>query len=194
MTAGTQIRDRVAHRQALALALLPALALLAVSMAAQAAPKPPASLSDRRAGALEALSACRRITEPAARLACFDSAASRLDEAEKTGEIVVVDRKQAGEVRRQAFGFALPSLALFDKAEGTEKLDRVESVLKAARKGADGKWILQLENGAVWRQTDPEGPARTPRLGMTVTVRSAAMGSYLVSVDGQAGFRAKREE
>jgi hypothetical protein len=194
MTAGTQIRDRGAHRQALALALLPALAILAVSMATQAAPKPPANPSDRRAGALEALSACRAITEPAARLACYDAAAGRLDEAEKTGEIVVVDRKQAGEVRRQAFGFALPSLALFDKAQGTEKLDRVESVLKAARKGADGKWILQLENGAVWRQTDPEGPARTPRLGMTVSVRSAAMGSYLVSVDGQAGFRAKRDE
>jgi hypothetical protein len=194
MTAGTQIRDRVAHRQGRALALLSALAVLAGSIAAQAAPQPPASLKDRRAGALEALSACRAVSDPAARLACFDSAASRLDEAEKTGEIVVVDRKQAGEVRRQAFGFALPSLALFDKAPGTEKLDRVESVLKAARQGPDGKWILQLENGAVWRQTDPEGPARTPRLGMTVSVRSAAMGSYLVSVDGQAGFRAKREE
>jgi hypothetical protein len=177
-----------------ALARFPALAFLAAAMAAQAAPQPPASLKDRRAGALEALSACRAVTDPAVRLACYDSAAGRLDEAEKTGEIVVVDRKQAGEVRRQAFGFALPSLALFDKAEGTEKLDRVESVLTAARRGADGKWILQLENGAVWRQTDPEGPARTPRLGMTVTVRSASMGSYLVSVDGQAGFRAKREE
>ena len=194
MTSGTQIRGRGARWQGRTLAILPALAILAVSMAAQAAPQPAASLKDRRAGALDALSACRAVSDPAARLTCYDSAAGRLDEAEKTGEIVVVDRKQAGEVRRQAFGFALPSLALFDKAPGTEKLDRVESVLKAARKGADGKWILQLENGAVWRQTDPEGPARTPRLGMTVSVRSAAMGSYLVSVDGQAGFRAKREE
>ena len=194
MTSGTQIRDRGALWQARALPLLPALAVLAVSMAAQAAPKPPASLNDRRAGALEALSACRTVSDPAARLACFDSAAGRLDEAEKTGEIVVVDRKQAGEVRRQAFGFALPSLALFDKAEGTEKLDRVESVLKAARQGADGKWILQLENGAVWRQTDADGPARRPRPGMTVSVRSAAMGSFLVSVDGQAGFRGRRDE
>lgn len=194
MISGTQIREHGARQQARALALLPALAILAVSMATQAAPKTPASLSDRRAGALEALSACRAVSEPAARLACYDSAAGRLDEAEKTGEIVVVDRKQAGEVRRQAFGFALPSLALFDKAEGTEKIDRVESVLKAARQGADGKWILQLENGAVWRQTDADGPARRPRPGMTVTVRSASMGSFLVSVDGQAGFRGRRDE
>ena len=194
MTSGTQIRDRGALWQARALPLLPALAVLAVTMAAQAAPKPPASLNDRRAGALEALSACRAVSDPAARLACFDSAAGRLDEAEKTGEIVVVDRKQAGEVRRQAFGFALPSLALFDKAEGTETLDRVESVLKEARQGADGKWILKLENGAVWRQTDADGPARRPRPGMTVSVRSASMGSFLISVDGQVGFRGRREE
>ena len=194
MTSGTQIRGRSARGQGRALALVSSLAVLAVSMAAQAAPKLPASPSDGRAGAVEALSACRAVSDPAARLACYDTAAGRLDEAEKSGEIVVVDRKQAGEVRRQAFGFALPSLALFDKAEGTEKLDRVESVLKAARQGADGKWILQLENGAVWRQTDADGPARRPRPGMTVSVRSAAMGSFLVSVDGQAGFRGRRDE
>jgi hypothetical protein len=194
MTSGTQIRDRGALWQARTLPLLPALAVLAVTMAAQAAPKPPASLNDRRAGALEALSACRAVSDPAARLACYDSAAGRLDEAEKTGEIVVVDRKQAGEVRRQAFGFALPSLALFDKAEGTEKLDRVESVLKEARQGADGKWILKLENGAVWRQTDTESLVREPRPGSRVAIKSAALGSYLMSIDGQRSFRARREE
>ena len=194
MTSGTQIRDRGALLQARALPLLPALAVLAVSMAAQAAPKPPASLNDRRAGALEALSACRAVSDPAARLACFDSAAGRLDEAEKTGEIVVVDRKQAGEVRRQAFGFAIPSLALFDKAEDAEKLERVESILTAARQGADGKWSLKLENGAVWRQTDTESLVREPRPGSRVAIKSAALGSYLMSIDGQRSFRARREE
>ena len=194
MTSGTQIRDRGALWLALTLPLLPALAVLAVSMAAQAAPKPPANLNDRRAGALEALSACRAVSDPAARLACYDSAAGRLDEAEKTGEIVVVDRKQAGEVRRQAFGFAIPSLALFDKAEDAEKLDRVESILTAARQGADGKWSLKLENGAVWRQTDTESLVREPRPGSRVAIKSAALGSYLMSIDGQRSFRARREE
>ena len=52
------------------------------------------------------------------RLACFDAAAARLDEAEKKGDIVVVDRRQAQEVRRQAFGFTLPSLTLFDRGRG----------------------------------------------------------------------------
>ena len=77
MTAGTQIRDRVAHRQGRALALLSALAVLAGSIAAQAAPQPPASLKDRRAGALEALSACRAVSDPAARLACSPGRDSR---------------------------------------------------------------------------------------------------------------------
>lgn len=167
---------------------------LALAASAVASAPAPSTLTDRRAGALEALSACRPLSDPAARLACYDAAAGRLDEAEKSGEIVVVDRRQAQEVRRQAFGFTLPSLALFEKAEGAEKIDRVESTLAEVRRAADGKWILKLQDGAIWRQTDPEGPARTPRVGMKVSVRAASMGSYLVSVDGQAGFRAKREE
>lgn len=168
------------------------LALAALAGPVSAAPAP--SLSEGRAAALQALSACRTRTDPAERLACFDAAAARLDEAEKSGDIVVVDRRQAQEVRRQAFGFTLPSLTLFERADGSERIDRVESVVAEARRSPDGKWVLKLENGAVWRQTDAEGPARTPRVGMKAVVRSASMGSFLVSVDGQAGFRARREE
>ncbi|MFM8376576.1 MAG: hypothetical protein ACKN9P_11065 [Phenylobacterium sp.] len=169
-----------------------ALALFVLATPAGSAPA--SSPAESRAAALQALSACRSRSDPMDRLACFDAAAARLDEAEKKGDIVVVDRRQAQEVRRQAFGFTLPSMALFARAEGEEKLDRVESVLAEARRGPDGKWVVRLENGAVWRQTDAEGPARTPRPGMKVVVRSASLGSFLVSVDGQAGFRAKREE
>lgn len=173
-------------------ALAGALALAALAAPAGSAPAP--ALTEGRAAALEALSACRSRSDPMDRLACFDAAAARLDEAEKKGDIVVVDRRQAQEVRRQAFGFTLPSLTLFDRAEGEVRLDRVESVVAEARRGADGKWVIRLENGAVWRQTDAEGPARTPRTGMKAVVRSASLGSYLLSIDGQAGFRAKREE
>lgn len=169
--------------------------VLAFSLVAGAVVAAPPPLPvEGRAGALQALAACRAQTDPMARLACFDAAVARLDEAEQKGDIVVVDRRQAQEVRRQAFGFTLPSMALFERAEGGEKLDRVESVVTEARRGPDGKWVLKLENGAVWRQTDAEGPARTPRAGMKAVVRAASLGSFLVSVDGQAGFRAKREE
>lgn len=168
------------------------LMLATLGGAAGAAPNP--VQLEGRAAALQALSQCRAEKDPGQRLACFDAAAARLDEAEQKGDIVVVDRRQAQEVRRQAFGFTLPSLSLFERAEGEARLDRVESVIAEARRGPDGKWLLRLENGAVWRQTDAEGPARTPRKGMKAVVRSAALGSFLVSVDGQAAFRAKREE
>jgi hypothetical protein len=64
----------------------------------------------------------------------------------------------------------------------------------SARPGRDGKWVLTLDNGAVWRQTDTESLLREPRPGSRVVIKAAALGSYLMSVDGQRSFRARREE
>lgn len=66
--------------------------------------------------------------------------------------------------------------------------------MAAARLGRDGKWILSLDSGAVWRQTDTETVLRDPRAGSRVVIRAAALGSFLLSVDGQRSFRARREQ
>ena len=113
--------------------------------------------------------------------------------------MVVVDRAQVEEVRRQAFGFSLPSLAFLVPSgrEGTaeaEPIRQVETSVTAARMSRDGKWILSMANGSTWRQTDSERVVRDPRPGSKVVIRTAALGSYLLSVDGQRSVRAKREE
>lgn len=151
------------------------------------------------AGALGALLECRSLADDAARLACFDARAATLASAQAGGSVVVVDRAQVDEVRRQAFGFSLPSLAFLVPSgrEGTaeaEPIRQVESSVTTARMSRDGKWILSLANGSTWRQTDTERVVRDPRPGSKVVIRTAALGSYLVSVDGQRSFRARREE
>jgi hypothetical protein len=167
------------------------LALMFVAAAAHAAPsvKPPS-----RAVVLQGLLDCRGKTDNAARLACYDAAAAAMDQAEAKGDIVVVDREQARAVRKQAFGFTLPSLTIFERGEKPEQIDHVTATIAAARPGADGKWVLRLEDGAVWRQIDGEPPHRDPKAGMTVEIKSASMGSYLLSVDGQRSFRAHRDQ
>lgn len=166
-------------------------ALLVVATAAQAAPpiKPPS-----RAAVLQGLLDCRGKPDDAARLACYDAAASAMDQAEAKGDIVVVDREQARAVRKQAFGFTLPSLTIFERGEKPEQIDRVTGTIAIARASADGKWILRLEDGAVWRQIDGDPPHRDPKTGMPVDIKSASMGSYLLSVDGQRSFRAHRDQ
>ncbi|MCA3730326.1 MAG: hypothetical protein INF03_12320, partial [Phenylobacterium sp.] len=62
-------------------------------------------------GALDLLLSCRSVRADADRLACFDRASASLAEAEAGGALVVMDRAKVEAVRRQAFGFSIPSIA-----------------------------------------------------------------------------------
>lgn len=178
----------VAHRSA-------ALSLLAVTFAlagpaaicAQAAPETRPALFSR-------LTDCRQLVDGAARLACYDAVTGELDRAEAKGDIVVVDREQARRVRSQAFGFSMPSLSLFERGEPREALETVTGRLAVARKDGNGKWSVRLEDGAVWTQVDSAIVMFQPRPGMEVKVRRAALGSYMLSMNGRPGFRARRVE
>lgn len=145
-----------------------------------------------RAAVLKAVTDCRGVTDAAARLACYDSAVGRLDEADKSGEVVVLDRAQARAARREAFGFSMPSLSLFSRGEKEEALDRAEFTVTSARQDSLGKWIVELDTGAVWRQVDSEVLRRSPRAGSKAEIRNAALGSFFLNLDGQRAIRASR--
>ncbi|HEX6860701.1 MAG TPA: hypothetical protein VF138_10945 [Caulobacteraceae bacterium] len=166
-------------------ALVAALAVLAFPAASQAA-------DARRAEELQAVVDCRAVADNVARLACYDSAAARLDEAEAKGDVVVLDKAQRQQARREAFGFNLPSIDIFSR-DGAEKMDRESFKVVRAWENNGGQVSVELETGAVWRQTDQELLSRRPKPGSTVEIRSAAMGSYLMNVDGQRAIRVTRE-
>ena len=150
--------------------------------------------ADERAAIVQKLADCRKIADGAARLACYDETAAAFDEAEAKGDIVVVDRDQARRVRRQAFGFSLPSISLFEKGETQEELENVTGVVQTARQNGMGQWIIKLEDGAVWAQIDANELFKTPKQGMPVKIRKASLGSYLMTIDNQRAFRARRTE
>lgn len=158
------------------------------AVAAQGRPGP-------RADAVQKLIDCRAMTDNGARLACFDATVAALDVAEAKGEIVVVEKEQVKAVRRQAFGFTLPSLNIFDrddKSERTEALERITAKLVRASRNGAGKWVMELEDGAVWIQTDSESLPRGAKAGSTVEIRKASMGSFFINVDRQRAIRASR--
>ncbi|MBL8771598.1 MAG: hypothetical protein JNK30_09475 [Phenylobacterium sp.] len=165
------------------------LSLAGVAATASAQPK-----GEARAAIVQKLVDCRKIADGAARLACYDDTAAALDQAEAKGDIVVVDRDQARKVRRQAFGFSLPSISLFEKGETQEELENVSGVVQAARQNGMGQWIIKLEDGAVWAQIDSNEVSRTPKPGMPVKIRRASLGSFLMTVGNQRAFRARRTE
>jgi hypothetical protein len=177
---------RFGARASLSIAVLAAMTLPADIVAAQT----PAA----RTAVLQGLMDCRKVQGDAARLACFDAAAAAMDAAEAKGDIVVVDREQARAARRQAFGFSLPSLAIFDRGETPEDLDRVSAAIARAYQQGDGKWVVELDGGAVWLQTDSEPLPRAPKAGSRAEIRKAAMGSYFMNIDGQRALRMRRSK
>lgn len=167
-------------------------ALAALTLIAGADQASAQASKDARAQVFQGLMDCKGKSDPAERLACYDAAVGAMDVAEKKGDIVVVDREQAKAVRRQAFGFSLPSLAMFEKGESPEELDQVALKAERVYRGGDGKWVFELEGGAVWAQTDTEALFREPKAGSKVEIRKASMGSYFMNVDGQRAVRARR--
>lgn len=153
--------------------------------------------------------ACAEKTDAAERLACFDTAVAAIKAAEARSDIVAIDRPRAAAVRREAFGFRMPSLARFGLGNAgnsasapaneasqarDEQID--EQTFAVARVGTSGGRVaIFLENGNVWHLIDTgefNAPSRTP---FNVRIRAAALNSYILQVEGRnKGYRVRRVE
>jgi hypothetical protein len=154
---------------------------VAFLLGANAAAAPSTS---ERALVLKSLIDCRAIPDPTSRLACFDKAG---------GDIVVVDRQQAQAARRQAFGFSLSALSIFDRAATKAPLDRIEVTIRSASTGPDGRWVIVLDDGAVWREIGDMEPNLNPRPGAKGHISKGTVGGYFINIDG-ISTRVRRDQ
>jgi hypothetical protein len=163
--------------------------------AAAAAPVPAnsgtADLS--RSGLVIAVESCRKITDNAARLACFDKSVSELAAARAKGDVAVVDRKQVQEVRRSLFGFGGLKLPFFggkDKGEVEQK--EVNSTLAAYRPMANGFFRFDLtEPQSTW-ETIEASSVFEPKKGTKVRISRGAFGSYWAEIANQPAVKVRR--
>lgn len=171
----------------LVFASLAFLALAAPATAQQPAPTP---------GVLDAVYACAGVAEEAARLACYDGAVGRMREAQTSGNLVAVDRAAAQEIEREAFGFSLPSLPrIFGRGgdgEGMAEVAEMNLEIASVVHRRNLPSSFTMTNGQTWTQIDDEN-ARNAREGGAVTIRRAAMNSFLMSVEaGGPAIRVRR--
>jgi len=152
-----------------------------------------------RPPAIQAVFDCRGITDDKERLACFDTGIAKLDAAQASGDIAMVDREQVRETRRKLFGFTLPSLAIFGSADAKgrpgrdrDDFDEITSTISAARPNSEGMWIITLEDGARWEQTGSVVFGRLPKPGATVVIKRAALGSFKMSIGSSPAVKARR--
>jgi hypothetical protein len=172
------------------------IALMTAASAQRSERRPPQPGREQPA-LFQALVRCRAIAEAAARLQCFDAAAAALDQAAERRDIVVVDRGQVRESRRRLFGLALPRLPIFgggdDGREDPEEITQLEGTVARASQDAYGHWVVRLQDESLWVQTDANVLALRPRPGQPVLIRRAALGSYVMRVNGQPGIRVRRQ-
>jgi hypothetical protein len=200
------MRELGISERAKAWPLLTALAMAGAAAGAGLAAQPDAKV---QAKVLQDLQACPKIAEDAKRLACYDTAARALIQAETEGEVVVVDRAQVREVRRQSFGFQIPSLNIFSRGgddkpstpkaaarakEEEEDANRAVVTLAGAVRGPDGKILLTTSEGAVWAQTDALPVDRLPAAGAQVIIVKGRIGGFFCDVTRYQSVRCERRK
>ncbi len=163
-------------------------ALIVAGAAGGAAAAPPPA----GAPAVQAVIDCAKFSEPERRLACFDAAVAVMAKSETSGDLVTIDREQRRAARRQAFGLTLPSLSFLNRGEKPEEINNITTAVTAASRTPDGKWVITVEGGAVWRQIDTNELVNSPRVGSAVRIRTAALGSFFMNIDRQQAIRVHR--
>lgn len=138
------------------------------------------------------VTACRAIENAEERLACFDAASKSLEAATDSQEVVVVERAEVEKTKRKRFGFSIPDFGLFSRGDDDpDRIDSVDSTLKAATPFGYRRWELALADGSVWETVEASSRLR-PRKGDEVQIERAALGSFLATIEDSAAVRVRR--
>lgn len=148
----------------------------------------------RSSPAMARLLGCRSLPAADARLACFDREASALGGSVDRGAVVVIDKAEVKKAQRARFGLSAPGIDLFAGPDGA-RLSSLAGTVAGAGAGSDssGKWFVTLADGSRWRQIDDYSLSRSPRAGQGVVITRAAIGSFKMTLAGQASIRVRRE-
>lgn len=183
-------RNRTAAAGAAACAAIAALAFAA-----------PLAAQDKAASAensyVAALRACQGKTDPAERLACYDTAVAAMVSASSEGEVRVVDAEDVRQTRRKLFGFALPDLGIFggdsdkDDPEKAEEFTTLNTTITGVR--ATGQTlVVTTAEGAQWQLDELPARLMKPKVGQTLEIKKGALSSYFLRINGQRGIKGRR--
>lgn len=132
---------------------------------------------------------CRAIADTAQRLACFDAAAAKMEQAAEAKDIVILDRAEVKKTRRSLFGFLLPKLPFFDD-EDEEKFTDIETTFASVTSIGHGNWQFEIPDGGVWQTT--EGTKSYLRVGQKVRLKQGAVGGFLMQIGNGGYIRVRR--
>lgn len=138
---------------------------------------------------VQRLLACRNITAPDQRLACYDRETAAMNQAIASQDLVMIDKERAKAAGRSLFGFSVPNFGGLFGSNG--EISQIDGTIKSTSHNSDGGWVITLEDGSVWTQTD-DWPGLDARAGKKVIVKRGVLGSFWLTVPGQNGIKVKR--
>ncbi len=159
--------------------MLPIILLAAAQAASATAPR-----------LIDDLAACRAITAPDARLACFDRTAAAVVEARNDKAIVVLDRGEVQKAKKSLFGFSLPSIKLFGDGKDDAQLKQLVGTMQTSTSLPGGLIRFTLEDGGQWETT--EQVMMAPHRGDVVTIKAGSLGSYIATAPGRRSAKVRR--
>jgi hypothetical protein len=141
-----------------------------------------------------ALQACRAMTDPAQRLACYDKEAGALLEATQSGNVAVVDKSEVRQVRKSLFGFSVPKIPFFSGDDTADSVsDTLETTVTQASGIGYGKFRLTVAEGnAIWETTESYATMHDPRPGDKIVIKRGTLGGYLLRIGSNRGVKGKR--
>jgi hypothetical protein len=138
---------------------------------------------------VQRLMACRGIAAADQRLACYDRETAAMDQAISSRDLVMIDKEKARAAGRSLFGFSVPNFGGLFGSNG--EISEIDGTIKSAGRNPDGGWLITLNDGSVWTQTD-DWPGLDARPGKKVIVKRGTLGSFWLSIPGQNGIKVKR--
>ncbi|HEY6644735.1 hypothetical protein [Povalibacter sp.] len=134
------------------------------------------------------LRACPAQTDDERRLECYDAAMKSLPVAAVPAASPAVPATS-----EQKFGYRgdVARAELDRKAAETSALERLDAQVMKAEKRPYGEFVVTLDNGQVWAQKQLE-PSVKPKVGDSVTIKPAALGSFLLVTKSGRSTRVTR--
>jgi hypothetical protein len=138
---------------------------------------------------VQRLLACRSIVAADQRLACYDRETAAMNQAIASKDIVMIDKERARAASRSLFGFSIPNFGGLFGSNG--EISQIDGTIKSTGRNADGGWVITLDDGSIWSQTD-DWPGLDARPGKKVIVKRGTLGSFWLSIPGQNGIKVRR--
>ena len=141
-----------------------------------------------------AIAACRQISDPMQRLACFDKASGDFIAATETGDVSVVDRAELRQARKSLFGFAMPNLPFFSGDKSANDVStKLISQVTAVKEMPHEHYVVRLKDGgALWETLETYGAFHAPKPGDAVEINRGPLGSYILRFGKQRGVKGRR--